>query len=170
MTLPSEHPEVPLRIQTPCPKSWSELTGSGSKRFCSECSLHVHDATQLTAAQARELVNNSSSRVCMRMEYDASGAPVFLDTLPSQAESPKLVRFARWALTATAGLLAACGDVSTLAPNDPNAVTDPATTTTAMGKICAPTMGEVAVPPRIERLGDVATPPPAPAAPTPHED
>ncbi len=183
MTLPSGHPDVPLRIQSPCPKSWGELTGSGGKRFCSECSLYVHDATQLTSAQARELVTGASSRVCMRMEYDTNGAPVFLDTLPSQAAQPKLVRFARWALTATAGLLAAChGEVSTLAPNDPSAGTDPAPTTTRMGKICAPTMGEVAVPPpvermgsvapppRVERLGDVALPLPAPDAPVPHDD
>lgn len=151
--------ETPLRIQTPCPKRWEELSGSGAKRFCSECSLHVHDAAQLTKADAQALVANATERVCMRLEHDERGAPVFLDSPREHAAAPKLLSFARWALATSAGLLAACrGGDATL----PQGAQNPAPDTSRMGKIAAPTLGEVALPTPHEVLGSAG-----PVGPTP---
>jgi hypothetical protein len=129
-----------LTIRTPCPKRWEELSGDGRRRFCSECSLHVHNAAALTERQALALVAESEGRVCMRIECGPSGAPVFRE------EQGRLARLSRWALSAGTALLAACqGSVATI-PGDPKPVQPPS----RMGKVVAPAV-----------LGDVATPAPA---------
>ena len=87
-----------LRIPVPCPMRWGELQGDEQKRFCSACSLHVHDTAQLTRSEARELLGRASGRICLRIEYDASGAARF--------RVGRWARIRRWALAAAAGLLA----------------------------------------------------------------
>jgi hypothetical protein len=178
MTAPSHEPPAPLQIQNACPKSWGELTGSGKQRFCSSCSLHVHDGAQLTQKEAETIVSTATARVCMRLQYDAAGAPVFRDTpIPASSDvrAPlrPLGRVARWFATAAAGVLAAChGNVSTPATSDPAGGTDGAQPPSRMGKVCVTEkVGDVAVPlPQgIERLGEVSVPPAPirPEAPAP---
>ena len=146
--------EVPLGIKTPCPKTWDQLTGGESKRFCSECSLHVHNAAQLTRHEAQELVSKANQRVCMRMQLDPQGEPIFRDSKPAMVlpRIPFAARATRWALATAAGLLAACHrseSPNTRVGSAPNMGTTQ--TSTIMGKV-APT----------ERLGDVAIPQPEP--------
>jgi hypothetical protein len=135
-----------LRVRTACPKSWSELAGSGATRFCSECSLHVHGAAQLTRAQAERLVAEASGRVCMRLQIDPAGAPLYRDAAAAQ---PRVLdRAMRWALAAAAGLLAAChgGDQGDPPDGEP---------LNAGSAQCTELMGRIAV---TEKLGDVALP------------
>lgn len=173
---------IPLQIQTPCSKSWAELAGDEKKRFCSDCSLHVHNAAQLTQMEARALVSRASPRVCMRIEYDASGAPIFSDSQPevvsrARAPQPPAARLARWALSAAAGLLAAChGSVSTPGANDPTAGSKGVELPSKMGRMCSTVVGDVALPPpqNLERLGEAVAPPdparpPTPDAPPAHD-
>lgn len=157
-------PQVPLQIKTPCPKSWDQLTGGEAKRYCSECCLHVHNAAQLTRVEATELVAKSSERVCMRMQLDESGAPIFRDTRVLERRKPTLAgRATRWALATAAGLLAACHRSESVNPTvdtGPNAGS--AQITTKMGKVAGPElMGDVAAPqaPR-QLLGEVHVPSP----------
>lgn len=155
------HAPQPLEIsiRTPCPKRWEELAGDERRRFCSECCLHVHDSAALTREEAGELVRGAGQRVCMRIEYDSAGAPLFRE--PARG----LARLSRWALSAGAALLAACqGSVATQ-PGDPAPVQPPS----KMGRVAAPAvMGDVAVAPAapVERLGE-AVARPDPAAPKP---
>jgi len=152
--------DLPLQIRTPCPKSWSELAGEGGKRFCSACCLHVHDAAQLTRAEAHALVAEASSRVCMRFVLDPAGAPIFRDSpgrpLPgAQAPRRPFARLARLALSAAAGALAAChGSLATPATTagaPPPTAPGPACTTELLGDVAAPSdqlperMGEATV-------------------------
>jgi hypothetical protein len=173
MTAPTHESSAPLQIQNACPKSWSELAGSGTKRFCSACSLHVHDAAQLTQKEAEALVSAATERVCMRLQYDQDGAPIFRDAPLPQAFAIReplrpLGRIARWFASAAAGALAAChGSVSTPAPGDPAGGTDGAQPPSRMGKVCVTEkVGDVAMPlPQgIERLGEVVA---VPASGTP---
>lgn len=168
MNHPSSPNERQLRVQTPCPKTWSELSGAGARRFCSECSLHVHDAAQLTKREAERLVETSTERVCMRMTLDETGAPIYRDSSahPSWAE-----RLKRWALPAAAGLLAACHGSNSAPAVIPSDGVDPesAATTIKLGKVAIPVvLGDVRYdePPRRELLGEVREAPQPPAAPT----
>lgn len=137
-----------LTIRTPCPKRWEELSGDGRKRFCSECSLYVHNSATMTRREAEALVAGATERVCMRIECDPTGAPVFRES--------RTARLSRWVATAGAALLAACHGGQTTAPAAPP--TTSVEVPSAMGGVCAPepTMGKVALP---EKLGDVAAPP-----------
>jgi hypothetical protein len=149
----SQPNEPAIQIRTPCPKRWEELAGDERRRFCSECSLHVHNSAALTQSQARALVADAQGRVCMRVEYDAQGAPIHRETRAS--------RLVRWALASGAALLAACqgGRESAPAPQ-------PAEPPSRMGKAVAQELGDVAVPEvqHLERLGE-AVAAPEPAAP-----
>lgn len=158
-------PQPVLRIQTPCRKRWDELAGSGARRFCGQCSLHVHDAAQLTRAEATALVADASERVCMRVTYAPDGRALFRDepnAKPLAAPRPWR-RAAGWIATAVAGALAAC----TRNANQPvapphNAPPPPPVTTQVLGEMTAEELGDVVV----EKLGEVARPqqPPAPPA------
>jgi hypothetical protein len=152
--------EVRLHINKPCPKSWSELSGAGKQRFCSECSLHVHDAAQLTRIEAREVVSSATSRVCMRIEYDAAGAPIYSDSMHKELTPTTAARFKRWAVAAAAGLLAAChGSISTPAVVEPGTGDVPAGNT-KMGKVHSTVMGDVALPEDRALMGEVSEVPP----------
>jgi|GEM_PF-4301082 len=37
-----------LTINNPCPKSWSEMTGSETRRFCTHCSKHAHHLSKIS--------------------------------------------------------------------------------------------------------------------------
>ncbi len=169
MTSQPSPEQSPIQIKTACPKNWAELVGDDKKRFCSECNLHVHNAARLTQVEASTLVAKANSRVCMRIEYDASGAPVFRDSHPAVGIKPRSAsRFARWALSAAAGLLAACnGSIPTPAATDPVPGTNGGETPSKMGKVVSTELGDVAVPlpAPIERLGEanVVHPPPEPS-------
>ena len=149
----------PIRIQSPCPKRWDDLQGNEQKRFCSECSLHVHNSAALTQREAEALVARADGRVCMRIECDPSGAPVF------RRDESTAARLARWALGAGAALLAACHGSQ---PAQPAPAAQPVEPPSRMGKVRAPVeMGDVAVrPPQPpQTLGEAAAPDPAPPKP-----
>jgi hypothetical protein len=148
-------PRVPLEIRSPCPKSWAELEGDGAKRFCSACALHVHDAAQLTRAEAQALAAETSTRVCMRIRYDPHGAPIFRDSPRARPAA----RLARWVLSTAAGVLAACHGSLSGAPPDAPATAGGVETPSRMGKVVAPEMlGEVA-PVVPEQMGGLAPEP-----------
>jgi hypothetical protein len=106
-----QQPQQSLRVHTPCHRAWESLEGDRERRFCSDCSLHVLDAALLTREQALRIVRESSGRVCMRLECGPSGQAIFRD-------SPKRERLAVLALSAAAGLLAACDEATPVVPQD----------------------------------------------------
>lgn len=148
-------PEQSLKIQKPCPKTWEELEGGEQRRYCSECALHVHDAALLTRVEALRMVRESTERVCMRIERDASGREIFRDT-------PALGRVARWTLSAAAGLLAACNGAPADVPQGAAVPSAQGTGDPELGQVPTGTLGK----PMVE-LGDVALPhePPPPEPP-----
>ena len=166
--------DAPLQIQKPCPKTWSELAGDEKKRFCSTCCLHVHNAAELTRMEALTLAADTGARVCMLFQLDPDGAPVFRDSMPVAhvQERPRpLAQLSRWALSAAAGLLAACHGSSTTASgtgaNDGQ--------TSKMGQVqSTELLGGVALPqPQPpERMGEATVriePAPTPVPPTPDD-
>ncbi|HTF88738.1 MAG TPA: hypothetical protein VK843_10045 [Planctomycetota bacterium] len=165
--------QVPLQIHKPCPKKWDELEGGDRKRFCSACSLHVHDAVKLSEAEARELVTGATERVCMRIQYDASGAAIFRDSKPANMPAVESRRFGRWFISAAAGLLAAChGSFSETPANTAPVPAGGAPGPTKMGEMVSTKMGDVAVPlpPPREIMGGIVEPNrpvEAPESPTP---
>jgi hypothetical protein len=50
-------------ILNPCPKRWSDLTGEGRKRFCSDCQTDIHALDQYSAKEI-ETLKRESGRLC----------------------------------------------------------------------------------------------------------
>jgi hypothetical protein len=114
--------------------------GDERRRYCSECCLHVHNAAELTRREARTLVSAAPGRVCMRVEYDARGAPLH-----------RRSRLVRWAFAAGAALLAACQG-----GREPAPAPQPAEPPSRMGRVVArQELGEVAVQPPVVRPSEV---------------
>ena len=150
-----------LRVREACPKRWEELSGDDATRFCSACSLHVHNSRALTRAEAFELVRKATGRVCMRIEQDTDGRAVFKD---SAFKDSAAARRAGWVAAAGASLLAACGGGETedgeAAPHPPGSSETPVEgggQGETAPELPPATLGEVCVP---EILGDVALPEP----------
>lgn len=66
-----------VEIASPCHARWEDMTGDDRTRFCSACSLHVHNISDMTRDQAERFVRERfatgetsgtpSARVCGRI-------------------------------------------------------------------------------------------------------
>ncbi|HWW77136.1 MAG TPA: ankyrin repeat domain-containing protein [Pyrinomonadaceae bacterium] len=68
-------PHERLQIGGPCSAEWDSMAGNERVRFCAHCSLHVHNLSETTPAQASQLVRRSGGRLCLRVERDPGGVP-----------------------------------------------------------------------------------------------
>lgn len=62
-----------LRIATPCPVSWEEMTGDSRVRFCDHCQLSVYNISELSRSEAENLITSSEGRLCTRLFRRADG-------------------------------------------------------------------------------------------------
>jgi hypothetical protein len=67
------------QIAQPCTKAWDELRGDGRARACAACAKDVHDLSQLTRAEADELLTKPD--VCVRYIQRGDGTLVLADGL-----------------------------------------------------------------------------------------
>lgn len=69
-----------LRIASPCTADWNAMTGDAKTRFCAQCRLHVHDLSQRSADEARQLLRAAGQgRVCVRFFRRADGTVLTQD-------------------------------------------------------------------------------------------
>lgn len=68
-----------LRIASPCPVAWQDMTGTDQVRLCSQCDLHVYDISQLTRDETATLINTSEGRICARLHRRADGTVITRD-------------------------------------------------------------------------------------------
>lgn len=72
------------KIQTPCEKSFSDLPGSGPRRFCDQCQLHVHDLSQMSPRAIDRLMRTTRGhRLRAQILYSIDGAII---TAPTPAQ------------------------------------------------------------------------------------
>lgn len=96
-----------IRIATPCTASWDEMTGNDTVRFCGECKLNVYNLSNMTAASAALLVDQTEGRLCVRL-YKRKDGTVLTEDCPVgvRARLQRMGRAAGMALTAILGLFA----------------------------------------------------------------
>jgi len=63
---PAKNRLHPLAVTSPCSQDWNSMVGNDRIRFCEHCSLHVHNLSQMTRAQALRLAADSRGRLCVR--------------------------------------------------------------------------------------------------------
>jgi hypothetical protein len=56
-----------LRIATPCPISWEQMTGDHRVRFCGHCQLNVYNISELSRTKAEKLIASTEGRLCARL-------------------------------------------------------------------------------------------------------
>ena len=68
-----------INVENPCHESWEKMTGDSRQRFCELCNKQVHNLSEMTSAQAEELLANSQSRLCVRYYRNADGSVMTSD-------------------------------------------------------------------------------------------
>jgi hypothetical protein len=54
------------KLTHPCPQDWHSMTGDDKSRYCSQCQLHVHNLSAMSAAE-QESVFALPGRKCVAM-------------------------------------------------------------------------------------------------------
>ena len=62
-----------VRIATPCPISWEQMTGDNRVRFCDHCQLNVYNLSALSRLDAEKLIASTEGRLCARLFRRADG-------------------------------------------------------------------------------------------------
>jgi len=69
-----------LRIASPCPERWDEMTGDERARTCAKCNIPVHDIAALTSAEAEALLaRRATERLCIRVTHRRDGSVITKD-------------------------------------------------------------------------------------------
>ncbi|MBK7750098.1 MAG: hypothetical protein IPP57_17445 [Candidatus Obscuribacter sp.] len=68
-------------ITSPCPMSFNDMQGDDKVRFCSQCSKNVHNLSNMSKAEAAELVRKSDGKICAFIRRDERGK-IITDNCP----------------------------------------------------------------------------------------
>lgn len=68
-----------LSVEEPCSQSWDSMKGTDVVRHCRECNLNVYNITAMTSSQAKELINKTEDRLCVRFFKRADGTVLTQD-------------------------------------------------------------------------------------------
>lgn len=56
-----------MRVSSPCPKKWADLTGDDRVRYCGDCKLNVYNLAEMSESEVEALVRKTSGRLCGRL-------------------------------------------------------------------------------------------------------
>src|SRR5262245_44672905 len=68
-----------IKIASPCPANWNEMSGDRRKRFCSECQLNVYNLSEMTQTEAENFLFEAEGRVCVRLYRRQDGTIITQD-------------------------------------------------------------------------------------------
>lgn len=102
------HPLDEVRIATPCPISWSSMTGDSRVRFCSACRLNVYNVSKMTRQEAVDLIGAAEGRLCLRLYRRRDGTVMTSDCPRRKSWAAILGRAAALLLTAVGLFLGTC--------------------------------------------------------------
>lgn len=65
-----------ITIPLPCPAAWDGMSGDEKRRHCSQCDKTVFHLSNMTAAEAEDVLRQHSADLCARIVRDARGEVV----------------------------------------------------------------------------------------------
>ncbi|CAN5432729.1 hypothetical protein BH11CYA1_BH11CYA1_41520 [soil metagenome] len=68
-----------VSIAAPCPVKWEEMDGDERKRFCSLCSLHVYNISEMKRKDAEAFLSENIDGVCIRLFRRTDGTLITKD-------------------------------------------------------------------------------------------
>lgn len=96
-----------VKVGVPCGEDWEQMSGSERVRFCSHCSKHVNNLSEVTRKEAARFVRASGGDICIRYIADpVTRQPMFAD---------QVLQITRRAPGIAAGVMSASMSLSTVA-------------------------------------------------------
>jgi hypothetical protein len=68
-----------LRVTSPCQVPWDRMTGDARIRHCDVCKQNVYNLSEMTRAEANDLIDATGARMCMRYYHRADGTILLRD-------------------------------------------------------------------------------------------
>jgi hypothetical protein len=68
-----------VRVASPCPARWADMTGDDRARFCAECQKHVYNLSEMSAEDASSLIRDKEGMLCVRFYQRADGTVLTAD-------------------------------------------------------------------------------------------
>jgi hypothetical protein len=94
-----------LRIASPCPANWEQMTGDDRARLCALCNLQVYNIARLTRSEAEALSRSTKGRICARLYRRADGTIITKDCpVGLRAVRRRVARIAGAVFTTIVGL------------------------------------------------------------------
>lgn len=117
ISLPTVDALDAISIPVPCPVGWDTMHGDDRTRFCGQCKQNVHDVSELTRAEAIQLVTAGQKTPCLRIFRRPDGRVMTADCTTKRERVWKwLHKRAPWAAAAFALVfMAGCGKPTCLA-------------------------------------------------------
>ena len=109
-----------LAVTSPCTQDWDSMLGNDRVRFCEHCSLHVHNISEMTRAEALRLAHRSQGRLCVRY-HSTTENPIVTRTQGSRRLHQigrRVSRLASGAFSATLSVSAAFAEPASNIPGD----------------------------------------------------
>src|SRR5260221_14365623 len=71
-----------VEVKSPCTEDWEKMHGNDRFRFCSHCTKHVNNLSEMTRKEAMRFVRASGGGICIRYIKDpVTNRPIFADQL-----------------------------------------------------------------------------------------
>ena len=93
-----------ISVAEPCTLEWDTMLGSGAVRYCRLCKKNVYDLSDMSRAEAEELVFAHGGDLCVRFYRRADGTVMTEDCAPTRTERAR--RASRRALGAVGAAFA----------------------------------------------------------------
>jgi hypothetical protein len=68
-----------VKIASPCPARWEDMSGDERSRFCLQCNKHVYNLSAMSASAAADLVRAKEGKLCARFYRRADGTMLTAD-------------------------------------------------------------------------------------------
>jgi hypothetical protein len=68
-----------IRVASPCHERWDQMSGDERVRHCASCDKDVYDLSEMTSAEAEELLANVGEAACVRLHRRADGTVITAD-------------------------------------------------------------------------------------------
>ena len=81
-----------ITIPVACPVPWDDMYGDRRTRFCNKCSQDVHDVSELTAAEAVQLLTGGVQFPCLRVYRRQDGRVMTADCMNRRERAWKWLR------------------------------------------------------------------------------
>jgi hypothetical protein len=106
----SQSPLDHVKVASPCPADWNQMTGNDQVRFCSQCNLNVYNLSGMTRDEAEHLLTSTEGRLCIRYYKRKDGTVITKDCpVGLRAFKLKVVKVAGAALSAVLSFCAGLG-------------------------------------------------------------